>query len=75
VHRPPHGGDHPGLPHSLDKSGGGTAPPVAVTRRCTALAVAVYIRHAGATSFSAALGRGQVGTTLGVVVLAQTPPS
>jgi hypothetical protein len=35
---------------------------------CTALTTAVYTEHAGATSFSAALGQGQVATALGVAV-------
>jgi hypothetical protein len=42
--------------------------PVAVTRRYTALIATVYTEHADATSFSAALARGHVGTALGVAV-------
>ena len=72
MHRPQgsgaRGGDQPHFPQSLEKNGGGTAPPAAVTRRCTTLTSAVYTGHAGATSFFAALGRGQVGTALGMVV-------
>jgi hypothetical protein len=62
------GGDQPGLPHSLDKNGGGITSPVAVTKRCTTLIATMYTEHADATSFSAALTRGQVGTALGVAV-------
>ena len=72
VHRPQgggaRGGDQASFPRSLDNSGGGTAPLMAVARWCTALTSAVYTGHAGATSFFAALGRGQVGTALGMVV-------
>jgi hypothetical protein len=41
---------------------------VAVTRWCTVLTTTVYTKHDGVTPFSAALGRGQVGTAIGVVV-------
>jgi hypothetical protein len=48
------GGDQPHFPCSLDKSSGGTTPPMVVTRRCTVLTVVVYTGHAGATPNSAA---------------------
>jgi hypothetical protein len=53
VHRPhsgcDHGGDQVSLPRSLEKSGSGTAPPVAVTRRCIAVITAVNTGHSGDT--------------------------
>jgi hypothetical protein len=57
AHRPQgsgaYGGDQPCIPQSLDKNGGGTAPPAEVTRRCTALTTVVYTRRTGASAHSA----------------------
>ena len=52
--RPRGDGDQPCFPRSWVKSGGGAAPPVAVTKRCTAFTTAVYTRCIGARAHSAA---------------------
>jgi len=84
VHRCHHGGDRGGdLPRlrlSLEKNGGGTIHPVAVTRRCTAAPEVVYTGVSGDHPKPAALGpslpipsghrpRGGGATKQGVAVL------